>query len=198
LGELRIIAGRLRGRRIRVPPGVAVRPTPDRVRESLFAILGAVVRDARVLDAYAGSGALGLEAWSRGAASVVFIESDASALEVLRRNVSDLGLREPCRVLAGRVEDILRHRPPRGPFGLVLADPPYADRDVGIEFLRWIEAAGILAPGATIVLQRDRRGPAAGGAGGLRAYRTERYGRTCLDFLAAPPGGLPDPPKIGN
>jgi 16S rRNA (guanine966-N2)-methyltransferase len=188
LGTLRIIAGELRGRRIRVPAGETVRPTPDRVREALFSILGAEVAGLAVLELYAGSGALGFEALSRGAVRVTFIESADTVRTVLSRNAADLGVEGRCRILVGTVETLLRERSFHlgRPYDLVLADPPYAS-PAGAELLRALETPGLLGPAARVVLQRDHRSPSAGGVprpGGLVRVRTAHYGRNCLEFYA--------------
>ena len=107
-GQLRIVAGKLKGRHIRVPRTSRVRPTADRVREALFSILGSSVVDARVMDAYSGSGALGFEALSRGARSAVFLESDGSVLRTLQENAAALDLTDRCAFRHGPVEELLR------------------------------------------------------------------------------------------
>lgn len=125
--SLRIIAGEFGGRRIDAPPGLSTRPTGARVREAWFSVLGDRVVDARALDLFAGSGALGLEALSRGAAEVCFVESNGAALSVLRRNIESLGVSQRTRVIQG---DALRWVSDSAPGGretwdVVLADPPY-------------------------------------------------------------------------
>jgi 16S rRNA (guanine966-N2)-methyltransferase len=192
VGHLRIIAGELRGRRIAVPPGEGVRPTADRVREALFSILGSAVHEARVLDAYAGSGALGFEALSRGAARATFLEADRRAVRTLQANAAALGAVDRSTVHHGRVIDILRRGAVAGPFDLVFADPPYEGAEAG-PFLAL--AASVLAEGGVVVLERDTRAGAAA-AGELERTRTARYGRCCLDFYtrsgpAATGGGAP-------
>lgn len=122
-GRLRIIAGALGGRRIEVPPGRAIRPTPERVREAWFSALGARLAEARVLDLYSGSGALGIEALSRGARHAHFVESDGRAVAVLERNLADLGLAGRADVSRSRALAFLDAAP--GSFDLALADPPY-------------------------------------------------------------------------
>ncbi len=182
MGELRIIAGLLRRRRIQAPPGRGLRPTADRVREALFDILGPGLEGVRVLDAFAGSGALGLEALSRGARSVTFVERDRGTLAVLRRNVADLGVAGSCRIVPGSVERVLEGCLAEGPFDLVLADPPY-DEPVIEPFLRILSDRGVLAERARVVVERDHRvAPSTPGTGSLLLVRTSRYGRTCLDF----------------
>jgi len=188
MGQLRIIAGRLKGRRIRVPGVASVRPTGDRVREALFSILGSDVVGARVLDAYAGSGALGFEALSRGAAEIVFVEAEPAAARAVRASAEELGVSAACTVLEGRLERLAAVLNARGPFRLVLADPPYDDL---MEVSRLLSlAAGVVDAGGTAVLERDSGVEAASGAG-LRLERSARYGRARLDFyrLAGPGDG---------
>jgi len=189
-----------------VPPGGKVRPTGDRVREALFDILGPSVEGARVLDAFAGSGALGLEAASRGARSVTFLERDRRVLAVLQRNVMDLGVESRCHLVPGRIETPFRTRIPGAPFDLVLADPPYDD-PVRVRFLRDLSASTVLAEFARVVVERDRRSAAAEeGLGSLVLERCARYGRTCLDFYrwkgaeprrSGPPGDTAPESKAG-
>jgi 16S rRNA (guanine966-N2)-methyltransferase len=147
------VAGEFRGRRLRAPRGRRTRPTADRVREALFSMLGDV-SGMRALDLYAGSGALGIEALSRGAASAVFVESDAGAAAVIERNLASLGLAE--RVVRG---DALRFLAgAEGPFDLVFCDPPYdsAPRLAGslAELL-----PAVTSEGARIVTESDKRTP---------------------------------------
>jgi 16S rRNA (guanine966-N2)-methyltransferase len=182
VGRIRIIAGELRGRRMRVPEGREVRPTADRVREALFSILGARVAGARVLDAYAGSGALGFEALSRGAAEVLFIESDGKVARLLRDNGRDLGLEGCFTVRTARAADWLEQESPEVPFHLILADPPYEKAEIE-RFLplaaspRWLSADG------WIVVERGRSRIAVESAGtGIARFRSAVYGRSGLDF----------------
>jgi 16S rRNA (guanine966-N2)-methyltransferase len=161
-----------------------VRPTAGRVREALFSIVGERVREARVLDAYSGSGALGFEALSRGAREVVFIDSGPGVVRALRRSAGDLAVAARCRILQGRVLDLLGRPGASGPFDLILADPPYAAGESG-RFLS--RAAGLIAPDGLLVLERDLHAPAPeGGASGLVHLRTARYGTNCLEFFALP------------
>jgi 16S rRNA (guanine966-N2)-methyltransferase len=123
---MRIIAGTARGRKLSSPPGERTRPLLDRVREALFSILGARIAGAHVLDLYAGTGSIGLEALSRGAAACVFVERDREALECLKSNVTALGFAERARIVRGRVEDQLL-RPPEECYDAIFFDPPYAE-----------------------------------------------------------------------
>ena len=187
MGCLRIIAGELRGRRFAVPHLGEVRPTADRAREALFGILGDAVRGVSVLDAYAGSGALGFEALSRGASRAVFVESESTALTTLRKNVERLGLTQRSRVHQGRVLDLVRHRVLTGPFGVVFVDPPYGSEERG----PFLDAAlELVGPGGLIVLERDGQDPRER-CTGLELFRTSAQGRCHFDFYR--PGGNPAP-----
>ena len=176
----RIIAGVARGRRLQVPAGLGTRPTADRAREGLFSSLQSLLEleQARVLDLYAGSGALGLEALSRGAGSATMIEEDPSAVTTLRANVESLRL-PGAYVVPQRVETFLAGQPePR--YDLALLDPPY-DLDVGpvlAHVLDW------LAPEAVVVVERRTRGPALEWPEGLVAERSRRYGEATLWYAS--------------
>lgn len=175
----RLIAGRAGGRRLAVPPS-GTRPTSDRVREALFSALDhdPGLAGTAVLDLCAGSGALGLEALSRGAAHAAFVESDRRAASVLRRNVAavDLG----GQVLAGRAGTVLAGPAPRA-FDVVLVDPPYAVGDD--EIAGWLTAAaahGWLAAAATVVVERGRGPGGFAWPDGFEPGRARRYGDTVL------------------
>ncbi len=175
----RIIAGRAGGRRIAVPPS-GTRPTSDRVREALFSSLehDPGLHGAAVLDVCAGSGALGLEALSRGAADALFVESDRRAAGVLRRNVSDLGLGG--RVVVGTAGTVLA-RPAERAFDVLLADPPYSVTDDDVAgWLSSARAGGWLAGGAAVVVERARSKAAFPWPDGFEATRDRRYGDTVL------------------
>jgi 16S rRNA (guanine966-N2)-methyltransferase len=157
---MRVIAGRYGGRRLKAPKGRATRPTADRVREALFSMLGDV-SGATVLDLFAGTGALGIEALSRGAARGMFAERDPSALAILKSNLSDLRIgEEQAQVRAGDALSVLRTARTRGEtYDLVFVDPPYGRaRELG-EALAAI-LPSLLAPGARVVVESDRRHPA--------------------------------------
>ncbi len=185
---MRIIAGRHRGRPLKAPPGLAVRPTSERAREALFDILshsrfaeGPVYHAANVLDAFAGTGAFGLEALSRGAAHASFIDLDRTALQALRDNIALLGEEANSRAVQG---DALK--PPRAdrPCSLVFLDPPYRE-DVGGAALLALLKAGWTAPGALAVVEvaatQDLATPE-----GFELLDERRYGAAKLIFLRAP------------
>lgn len=182
----RLIAGVAGGRRLKVPAS-GVRPTGDRAREALFNSLGALLdlEGAAVLDLYAGSGALGLEALSRGAGSVVFVESAPKVLPVLRANLAAVGL-PGGRVVAGSVPTVATGRAPAA-FDLVLADPPYAtpvDEVLGV--LAALSEGGWLAPGAILVVERSSREPAWEWPTPLTGLRDRRYGEAQLRYGRSP------------
>lgn len=178
---MRIIAGRLGGRRLRVP-AAGVRPTGERVREAVFARLPDL-EGARVLDLFAGSGALGIEAISRGAASVVFVERSATAVPVIRANVDALGIAGEARILRGDAVAVLRRLGrSHERFDLVFLDPPWAEPEEPERTLRALAGAGVLAPDALLVVETGRgRTPAA--IDGLVKLDERRYGDTVIHRL---------------
>ena len=186
---MRITGGALGGRKLASPPR-GVRPSADRVRESLFARLGELDSGCNVLDLFAGTGALGIESLSRGAGRVVFVERSRVAVAVLRRNLHDLELEARARVLATEARAAVRVLTgARERFQLVFADPPYDDR--GWEApLAALVAAGCLSPGATVVVERSRRHPLAE-IPGLRGTDSRRYGDTVIEWLAHEPEAHP-------
>ena len=179
-GRVRIIAGAAKGLRLAVPPGRRVRPTPDRVRESLFSIIGFRCEGALVLDCCAGSGALGLEALSRGAESVLFVEQDRHIAKTLVENVDSVGL-DGARVLIGDVikqasklsEEGLR-------FDLVFIDPPYA-KNLFVPIVEALIEAELLASEALVVIEHPAEGSIDVPA--LRRVDSRRYGSVTLDFF---------------
>jgi 16S rRNA (guanine(966)-N(2))-methyltransferase RsmD len=176
----RIVAGRYGGRRIAAPAGRDTRPTSDRVREALFGSLGAL-DGVRFLDLYAGSGAIGLEAASRGAAHVLLVESDPKAARTARDNVTLLGAVRQVTMAVARVEQTLQSGPPGDPYDVVFADPPYAVGEPEITaVLSGLVEHGWLAPDATVVIERSRRSPEPAWVPGITAERSRRYGDTAL------------------
>ena len=179
----RIIGGVAGGRRIAVP-STGTRPTSDRVREALFSALEArgAIEDADVLDLYAGSGALGIEALSRGASTAVLVERDPRACAVIQANIGVAGVRGAL-VRRSAVLAYLRRTP--GPVDLVLVDPPYADpidsiNDVVALLPRWTRS------GALVVVERDARSPAPVWPDGLEPEEPRTYGETTLHLAVAP------------
>ncbi len=182
----RLIAGVAGGRRLKVPAS-GVRPTGDRAREGLFNSLGTLLdlEGAAVLDLYAGSGALGLEALSRGARSVVFVESSPRVLAVLRGNLDAVGI-PGGRVVAGSVPSVVGGRAPAA-FDLVLADPPYdTPVDEVLDVLRRLSTGGWLAPEAVLVVERSSREEPFEWPTPLAGLRDRRYGEALLRYGRSP------------
>lgn len=179
----RIIAGAHGGRRLSAPSGAQTRPTSDRVREAFFSALETMtdLSDARFADLYAGSGAIGLEALSRGAAHALLVESDARAARVIRDNIVALKVGEAARLVTGKVVQALDGPPSGGPFDVVFADPPYAVGDDEITTVQEeLVANGWLAPDAVVIFERSTRGEPLSWVDGLTGDRTRRYGETTL------------------
>ncbi|MEV0808581.1 16S rRNA (guanine(966)-N(2))-methyltransferase RsmD [Micromonospora sp. NPDC050200] len=179
----RIVAGTLGGRRIAAPPGAGTRPTSDRVREALFSAVQAGIDlvGARFADLYAGSGAVGLEALSRGAEHVLLVESDPRAARVIRENVAVLRAAPAARLVTGKVAGVLAAGPDGEPYDVVFADPPYAVPDAEITaLLASLVAYDWLAPDALVVVERSSRTGPVGWVEGITAERGRRYGETTL------------------
>jgi 16S rRNA (guanine966-N2)-methyltransferase len=180
---MRIVAGELRGRRLRAPSGLATRPTSDRLREALFNILGAEVAGSRFLDLFAGSGAIGLEAVSRGADTVVAVEQSRRALAVLGDNVERCGVRGRLRVIPKEVATALKTLAEEGAaFDIVFVDPPY-EADQYARVMPLLESLDLVAPDGLVVVERDARRRIAGEFGALRAYREVTHGGSTLMFF---------------
>ncbi|GAA1977238.1 16S rRNA (guanine(966)-N(2))-methyltransferase RsmD [Catenulispora subtropica] len=200
----RIIAGAARGRRLAVPPGDGTRPTGDRAREGLFSALEAEfggLSGLSVLDLFAGSGALGLEALSRGARAVLLVEADRRVTQLISRNVATVGL-PGARVVTDRAERAAAAAPPaEAPFDLVLLDPPYAVPDAAVvTILTALGEGGWLAPDAVAVLERSSRDADFPWPPGYEATRSKSYGEARMNFAVwyvrgAPPTGPLEQPE---
>jgi 16S rRNA (guanine966-N2)-methyltransferase len=181
----RIIGGSVGGRRIRAPEGAGTRPTSDRVREALFSAVEAALgtlHGVRFLDLYAGSGAVGLEARSRGASAVTLVEQDRRAATVATGNVRSLGL-DGVEVVRLPVARHLSTGPERtSPYDVAFLDPPYALEDEAVRSDLEALGRGWLAPGALVVVERSSRGPEPGWPAGYAPLRVKRYGETVLAY----------------
>jgi len=184
-----VIAGEAGGRRLAVPDGRDTRPTSDRAREGLFATISSIVgplAGARVLDLYAGSGAVGLEALSRGAEHVLLVEHGARAARVIRQNIEAIGL-PGAAVIADRVERVLARGPSEGRYDVVFADPPYALADAAVtRVLALLAEQGWLAPGALVVVERATRSGPPGWPDGFVPDRARRYGEATFWYGLVP------------
>jgi 16S rRNA (guanine966-N2)-methyltransferase len=178
----RIIAGAARGRRLTVP-SQGTRPTSDRAREALFSSLESELgafAGVRFLDLYAGTGAVGLEAASRGAAAVMLVESDRAVARVLHANVSTVGL-PGVSVHVGEVSAVVAHARDHGPYDVVFLDPPYAtDAATLTQVLTSLADRGWLAQDSIIVVERSSRGPQLDWPDGFAPQRARRYGEAML------------------
>jgi len=183
---MRVIAGSFRSRSLQAPPGLATRPTSDRLRETLFNVLAPRIEGARFLDLYAGSGAVGIEAMSRGAAEVVFVERAAPALKVLKANLAGLGLGIGLDVVAGSVATFLRKPAEETRFDLVFLDPPYdaANAYAAVLGLLGGAAAGLLADGALVVAEHRRKERLEDRYGELGRTRLLEQGDAALSFYS--------------
>ncbi len=183
---LRVIAGSARGRRLVTPEGEHVRPTKDIAREAMFSALDArgALEGAAVLDLYAGTGALAIEALSRGAAEAVIVERDRTALDAIRANVEVLTDDEPIDVVARDVSRFVSAGPPpQAPFDLVFVDPPYRTADEEITaLLTALRTPGWLAEGAIVSVERPRRNPVVVPCGFTNGWE-RTFGDTLLTFL---------------
>jgi 16S rRNA (guanine(966)-N(2))-methyltransferase RsmD len=177
---MRIIAGAHKGRRLQGPRGPGLRPTADRVKEALFSILGSRVAGSRFLDLYAGTGAIGIEALSRGARQVTFVEPDQAALRVLRANVARCGLERSAEVHACSAGAFLKRRAGTPlHYDLVFADPPYQP-DCLAELWPALAGTAVLAPEALVVLEHASKAAAPETHGRLSRLRQYKYGDTTL------------------
>jgi len=192
---MRVIAGTYRSRRLRTLRGLALRPTSDRTRETLFNILGSDVRDSVFVDLFAGSGAVGIEALSRGARRAVFVEQHSAAVKLLRANLESLGIAvagPQAKTFAGVAEVIaldavagLEQLAARGlRAGFIFADPPYADSGAYSAVLDWLGDSKLLASGGRVILEHGRRQALPAVAGQLERTRVVQQGDAVLSFYS--------------
>ena len=183
---MRVIAGACKGRVLKAPTWSGLRPTSDRLRETMFNVLAPRTRGARVLDVYAGTGAIGIEALSRGAASTVFVESDRRAQALIEENLARCGIADGCAIIrapAARAYETLRRSPSFVPFDIVVLDPPYdqpaAQALTGVDTL--------VASGGLVVFEHARRAPAPDIVGRLVRTRDLVSGDSALAFYTCEP-----------
>ena len=182
-GAMRVIAGRFKGRRLKAPTWEGLRPTSDKLRETLFNIVAPHIAGARVFDGFAGTGAVGIEALSRGAAHVTFVDSDRRAIALLESNLAQCGVQDGYTTCHGDVLTVLRRMAAEERMALILLDPPY-DATGMSEVLE--AAASHLEPGGMLVLERATRRPPDVSAP-LVTVREVRSGDSTLTFLARNP-----------
>jgi 16S rRNA (guanine966-N2)-methyltransferase len=185
---MRVIAGIYRSRILRSLKGLALRPTSDRLRETLFNVLGSSVAGSHFLDVFAGTGAVGIEALSRGAAEVVFIENHAPAAALIRRNLESLGVRSGAQVLCvdaqrGLEKLAARYKPGDPTFDFVFIDPPYAAEEEYARVLKLLGSVAFLAPTAVVVAEHRRTFQLSENIGNLQRTRVLRQGDGALAFF---------------
>ncbi len=179
---MRVIAGAARGRPLKTVKGLAVRPTTDRVRESLFNVLQPLVAGSVFLDLFAGSGAVGIEALSRGADRAVFVEQAGTHLKIIADNLDKTGLRDRAELLRGDVLNMIPSLGVRGErFDLIFLDPPYG-QDLVPRTLAVLAAAAVTVPGGVAVCEHHRKDPVPPSAGLLLRFRELGFGETVLSF----------------
>lgn len=177
---MRVIAGSHRGRRLSGPEGTALRPTSDKVRQAIFSILGAHVLGGRFLDLYAGTGAVGIEALSRGATSVTFVESDPKAVQLLRRNLNACRLLDRVQIRLETTTTFLDQKDCwDGPYDVLFADPPYAAQDE-LEILTHAWRPGLLSEHAAVMIEQDSRTELPQSIDHASLVRRYVYGDTAL------------------
>ncbi len=180
---MRVTGGIGRGRKLKVPAGARVRPTSDKVKQALFNILGQNVEGAHFLDLFAGAGGIGIEALSRGAGLVVFVDDSRDSLRVIQHNIEQTGFKERAQIVASKAEAFLRKT--SGQYDIVFLDPPYS---LALEpLLTAIAESGVLKSDAIIVAEHFKKQPSIERAGRLSLYREAQYGDTVLAFYRINP-----------
>jgi len=182
---MRVIAGEAKGLRLHTPKGLRVRPTSDRARESLFSILGSRLPGARFLDLYAGTGANGIEALSRGTRACVFVDEDARSVALIKRNLVATGFEDRATVIRGALPEQLKHfKGKHGAFDIIFADPPYVSQDYET-LLAVIDKEKLLAETGLMVVEHASRRDLAAALGDFVRIRRAKYGDTALSFYRA-------------
>ena len=182
---MRVIAGSHRGHRLSGPQGTELRPTSDKVREALFSILGTQVSGGRFLDLYAGTGAVGIEALSRGASAVTFVESNLKAVQLLQKNLQTCQLLDRALVRVGQTATFLDRKDWwGGPYDVLFADPPYADLgELDILIHAW--RPGLLSKRAAVIIEQDSRTELPASIDHAVLVRRYVYGDTALHLYDA-------------
>jgi len=187
LSGMRVIAGTHRGRRLFGPRKLALRPTSDRVREALFSILGNRLSNGRFLDLYAGTGAVGIEAVSRGAEHVTFVESNRDALKLLQQNLELCRIADGSAVLSQTVQQFLNHRDRwRGPYDIIFADPPYAEASELSSLLAEPRTDDLFALDSWLVIEHAAKTTLPLSLGCTQFLRRYYYGDTALSLYFRP------------
>lgn len=180
---MRIITGRARGLSLTAPKNYDVRPTADRVKESIFNIIGSKIIDARVLDLFAGTGNLGLESWSRGAGAVTFIDESKESLRLVKSNIAKCRAEADCTIIKGSAPQVAERLTAQGlRFDFAFCDPPYNKGWVQ-QIIGVLERAPFLAVGGYLVVERSEHDSLPALPPGCELVRSVRYGETAVDFI---------------
>lgn len=180
---MRIISGYNRGQKIQTLKGAQIRPTSDQMRETLFDVLGPSVRDSTFLDGYAGSGAVGLEALSRGAKEVVFVEHHRAAMEIIRKNLAALKMETGFRLMNSKVLTAIERLNEEGdPFDFIFLDPPYSEASEYHHALRQLGRSRLVLPGSLVIAEHSRHFFLEDQYSGLERTRSIRHGDAQLEF----------------
>lgn len=185
---MRIIAGKYRGRKLKSPPTLATRPTSDRLRETLFNVLAPRIESSRFLDLCAGTGAVGIEALSRGASQVTFVDQSRRMCPLIEANLETLEIEDDFKVVTAEASDFLRKfvKEVTSPFDIIFFDPPYAaDYETVLDFIG-AHATRLLADGGVMIVEHDKKKELREEAGQLRRYRVVRQGDSALSFYERP------------
>jgi 16S rRNA (guanine966-N2)-methyltransferase len=178
---VRIIAGIAKSRRLKSVPGRQVRPTSDRVKESLFSILGDKVFDARVLDLFAGTGNLGLESLSRGAKFALFVDNDSRSIKVIKENITALGFEQLTQVVIGNSPEVLREIQLQSAFDLVFLDPPYS-QGLEVPTIEALTQLNLVNENAVIIIEHHKKTEMPEEIQELKRVRQQKYGDTIITF----------------
>ena len=203
LHSMRIIAGTFRSRQLKSLKGMALRPTSDKLRETLFNVLGDLVVDSRFVDLFAGTGAVGIEALSRGAREAIFVEKHPPAIALIKKNLESLEIRQGARVLpldALQALKRLAEEPTAAGkrIDVLFLDPPYAQREQYANVLIFLGAANLLAENAVVIAEHQRSLDLPESFGKLEQVRVLRQGDAALSFFRFRPPSLPETPAPGK
>ena len=197
---MRIIAGKFRSRQLKSIKGMALRPTSDKLRETLFNVLGGLVLDARFMDLFAGTGAVGIEALSRGASEAIFVERHPPTAALIKKNLESLDIRSGARVVASDGLKALErlatetHVPNAG-IDILFLDPPYVEKEQYKTVLAFLGDANLLAENAVVIAEHQRSLDLAETFGKLERVRVLRQGDAALTFYRFRPPSLPEKPR---
>jgi 16S rRNA (guanine(966)-N(2))-methyltransferase RsmD len=181
---MRIIAGKFRSRQLKSLKGLALRPTSDMLRETLFNILGPRVQGSRFLDLFAGTGAVGIEAISRGAISAVFVENHPAAVRLIRENLASLEIKSEARIIATAAASALEklHKDRAAVFDFIFLDPPYANKNDYESAFHSLEGSSLLAESTIVIAEHHKKSPLPKSIGRLEQFRTLTQGDATLTF----------------